>query len=226
MPLVQTLTYTLTAPDADGVCASQTTGGAGNLLLNGALVDAVSGTFKVTDKCPKLISATSAGNLSGVTITMSYRATRDGDILTQSRTGPNANTVLFAQYVYELINLAVDGAVGTAITVGTSDAAISHFVMNQAYSSKRAVSVEISSGTVTVSLQHTLSDVLNLYNTNTFTEATAAWIDNDAVVPLVGLTSGQTVALYECYVSAFRLKVTAYSGTPTVILRINEANNV
>ncbi len=219
MTIERKISYTLAAPDADGICEAQQTAGATALVLDGVLVNADTDVFTVSDKCPKLISITSTGNLSGTDFTMVYQASDTSAVTTQVRAGPNNNTVTFTEYVYRLISITPDDAVGTDITVGTSAACISQVFDPDPTSSTHSVSVQVLSGTATVTLQHTLC---NPFVEGLTTEAAAAWLNNDATVPLVDLTSGQTAAVYDGGVAAMRMKVTTYSSTPVIIFRIHE----
>lgn len=95
--------------DRDGWAASQTTGGAGNLTLTGS-----------QPTVPLEVSLYSTGNLSGVTFTITG-VNIFGAADTEAITGPN-NTTKYGQKAFASISqVAVSGAVGTAVEVGWRD---------------------------------------------------------------------------------------------------------
>lgn len=125
-PLGRIFTYNVVpaALATNNIAAAQTTAGAGNLVLTaGAGVTAVvvNGQTRYQLDCPRAVSLTVAGaDLSGVNFTI-----RGYDIygqpMTQTRAGPNNNTVNTTKAFYQITSISVDGAVGTNVTVGTSD---------------------------------------------------------------------------------------------------------
>lgn len=100
---------------ANSIAVSQTTGGATNLVLNGALVSGGVATFAV----PRKITITSTGNLSAVTFTVTG-TDRYGNAQSIAIAGPNNNTVSTSQDFATVTQVAVSAAVGTGVTVGTS----------------------------------------------------------------------------------------------------------
>ena len=107
------------ANDPDGVCATQTPGGSGNLTINGALADG--GTINFTTAAsqqPRKVTFTGTGNESGRSFTITGT-----DFLGTSQTevvaGPNNNTVESTKFFNTITQIAVDGATAAAITVGS-----------------------------------------------------------------------------------------------------------
>lgn len=124
--------YDFDLPDVDpnGIAEDQTTAGAGNLVLDGALCDlGTAGQFNIGDSYPVgvggvQIGIESTGNLAGVTFTVTG-VDYNGDAQTEDITGPNNSTVESTTYWKKITQIAVDGAVGTNVEVGTVDEVIS-----------------------------------------------------------------------------------------------------
>lgn len=125
-PMFGVIPYTIT-PATLGtalVAALQTTAGAGNLVLTaGAGVTTVTrpdGQVVLQLDVPRNLTLTSAGNISGVTFTVTgydfYRVPE-----TEVITGPNANTVQGNVAFSQIVSIAVSGAVGTNTSVGMGD---------------------------------------------------------------------------------------------------------
>lgn len=110
-----TQTRQLDAADPNGICLDQQTGGAGNLVINGAF--AAGGVATVDQQ--RQVSLESAGNLSGVNFTIT--GTQEGGrIVSETLVGPNAATVATTVDFFTVTQIAVDGAVGTDVEIGTN----------------------------------------------------------------------------------------------------------
>ena len=110
------------ADDTDGVCAAQTTGGAANLTLNGALADGGAINFYTAASLqPRKLTITglAGNNNSGVTFTIT--GTDSLDIAqTEAIAGPNgAVTVSSTKYFKTITQIAAGGAVTGNITAGS-----------------------------------------------------------------------------------------------------------
>ena len=111
--------------DPNGIVEDQTTPGAANLTLGGALcTSGTSGQFDIGDSYSAGIGGIrlvfeSAGNISGVTFTITGKD-QDGNSITEDVTGPNATTASTVQYYSQVTQIAADGAVGTNVEVGTA----------------------------------------------------------------------------------------------------------
>lgn len=99
--------------DADGVCASQTPGGAGNLTIAGALASGGVATIAAAQK----ITITSAGDDSGAVFTITG-TDADGTTITEAVTGANAGAAVSTKYFKTVTQVAIDGAAAGAVTVG------------------------------------------------------------------------------------------------------------
>ena len=122
------------ALDADGICASQTRTGAGNLTLNGALTatingnsvyaPSVSGTAATADGAwARKIGITSDGNDSTVTYTI-YGTDVNGKALSEAVTGPNSTVVYStnstAANFKTVTRIATSASTVGNITIGTA----------------------------------------------------------------------------------------------------------
>ena len=115
--------YTFAASDTAAICALQTTGGAGSFLINGALADpsippGSQGRVLLTGGFGRVITLTSAGNISGVNFTIAGTDVY-GRAVSSTIAGPNANTVATTQEYLTVTGVTVNGAVGTNTSVGT-----------------------------------------------------------------------------------------------------------
>jgi len=104
------------ASDADGICLSQTTSGAANLVIAGALATAGVATLDI-ERC---VALTSTANLSAITFTI--RGTdRYGNALTATIAGPNNNTVFSTKCFKTVTQVSSSATVGTAVTAGSEN---------------------------------------------------------------------------------------------------------
>lgn len=108
----------------NNIAAAQTTAGAGNLTLTaGTGITAntnYTGPTRYQLDCPRGIAIASTGNLSAVNFTVNGWDIYDQP-MTQTLAGPNNNTVTTTKAFYQITSIAVSAAVGTNVTVGTSD---------------------------------------------------------------------------------------------------------
>ncbi len=118
------VTYTFAAANTTYICAAQTHSGAGALILNGSGIDATS-TYLLNNPRMTLtgsgfqrtVSLTSTGDLSGINFTIVGKDIR-GNAVTETRVGPNNNTVYTTAYFYEVNSVTVSATVSTAVSVG------------------------------------------------------------------------------------------------------------
>jgi len=108
------------ALDADGICASQTSGAtAGTLTINGAKASGGVATLNSA----RQITLASAANLADKTFTITG-TDANGDALTESLTGPNNETVTTSKHFLTVTEIAfTDGTSGT-MTAGFNTSAI------------------------------------------------------------------------------------------------------
>ena len=134
--------YDIDLPDVDpnGICEDQTTAGAADLVLNGALCDlGTAGQFDIGDSYTSgvngvVVAMESSADLSGVNFTFTYKDQYGGS-QTVTHAGPNATTQNVQDasgndiYMSQITNIAVDGAVGTNVEIGTVDQVTAGFTI-------------------------------------------------------------------------------------------------
>lgn len=150
------------AADADSIAALQTTSGSGSFILNGDLVSiSPSGIRTVTlPGIQRTVSLTSTGNISGVNFTIVGTDTR-GAAVTETRAGPNNNTVETTATYHTITSVTVNGAVGTNTSVGTGTTGSTRWYAGDIWQTpfQQTLQVEIPSGTINVTVQATSDDV-------------------------------------------------------------------
>lgn len=119
LPMTPLFVHNFGAPeaaDADGVCASQSAAGAGDLLINGALASDGVATFDV----PRNVVITSGGDDSGITFTV-YGTDLYGAPMAETLTGGNAGAAAGAKAFKTVSRVAASGASASTVTVGSGD---------------------------------------------------------------------------------------------------------
>lgn len=193
--------------NAVGISLAQQTAGAGDLLLNGALVD--DGVATMLNN-PSRLEITSAGNLSGVDFTITG-TNFDGKEIVETIAGPNATTVITNSYFYTVSQISVDGAVGTDVTVGPTDQSVSKIVPVSRFPGDILLGIQTNistSATIDYTLQFTLDNVQT-------SSANQKWLD-------VSSYSGKTADFYGSLttpIRALRIKINSHSsGTVTTTI--------
>ena len=109
---IQSKMFKAVSADTAAVAALQTTAGAGDFNLTSSSVS--DGSNMATT-----VTLTSAGNISGVNFTITG-TDENGDAVSETRAGPNANTVTTTEAFLTVTGVSVDAAVGTNTSVGFS----------------------------------------------------------------------------------------------------------
>ncbi len=102
--------------DRDGICASQTPGGAGALTMNGALVTGGVGIMDV----PRSVSIYGTGNETGKNFTITG-IDEYGQTMSEVIAGPNNTTVNTLKAFYRVTAVSVDAATAAAVEIGSGD---------------------------------------------------------------------------------------------------------
>lgn len=186
------------AADADGICASQTPGAAGNLTINGALASAGVVTLSQAAR----VSITAVGNDSARVFTV-YGKNRQNLTISEAIAGPNAGTSVGKLNFKEINRVAVDAATADAITVGNANALESEWLPWGKGDSKKNIQVALSSNAnFTYELQHTNSDVF----ATGFLESSADAIADET---FKALTANKMCPITNIYM-ATRLAITSF----------------
>ena len=108
------------AADPDGICLSQTPGGASNLTINGALTSGGEATLSSTGVVARNVSVTSGGSSETgkkFTITGTDSA---GNAVSEEISGPGSSATVYTSKAFTIVTqVAVDGATSGAVTVGS-----------------------------------------------------------------------------------------------------------
>lgn len=214
--------YTFAAASAAYICALQTTAASGSLTLNGTGVDTTS-TYLLNSPRMTLsgsgfertVSLTSTGNLSGVNFTITGKDIR-GAALTETRVGPNSNTVYTTAYFYEVDTVTVDAAVGTAVSVGIGTTGRSQWYKID----YQLTPVNVGLGVTVSGTDLTWTIVQTMYNVST-AEPAANSIINNSDTNLVSQTTSRQ-GNYAFPAAATRCQVSA-STNGSLVFNVNQA---
>lgn len=171
----------LDAADDNGIAQSQTTAGAANLTLNGALV---SGGVATLDS-PRQIVVTSGGNDAGITFTV-YGTTFGGQSVTEVLAGTNGSTSTTKTDFATVTRIATSGATSASgVIAGTNGIAGSRWVRLDSWAFPQTAIQVNATGTVNWTLQVTMDDPNSPTNPVAVTDVT--WLntnDSDAVTAI------------------------------------------
>ena len=215
MPRLQKIDIDPVAVDADGICASQTPSGAGNLLINGALT--TGGVYTSADGGSRQMSFTSASNESGDTYTVTG-TDADGRAQTEAVTGPNATTVESSKYWLTVTQIATDGAATGALTFGVVDELVSKTIVLNRHSGYGALCQLDVSGTLDFSIQITVDNPQVVASD----QESIPWIapqDTDLTT-----TTADTVGNLDVGATAVRLVVNSFSSGAEIQMYISQAS--
>jgi hypothetical protein len=173
-----TITVSSLSDDANGIAEDQTTAGAGDLSLDGALVAGGIATMAEA----QIVSIESTGSLAGVTFTVTG-TDADGRNISEDVTGPNNSTVVTTQYYKTVTQIAVDGAVGTNTEVGPlkANGGVTKSIPSNWRSREGSIALVVS-GTATVTVQQTYDDVQ--------TSTAPTWFPNSGITTKTANTEG------------------------------------
>jgi hypothetical protein len=205
-PIVQT--RQLAAAVANGVAQDQQLGAAGDLTLDGSLVDAA-GVAQLGSQ--RQVIFESAGNIATVVFTIT--GTDDsGAVISEDITGISASTVPTTLNYATVTQIAADAAFASDVEVGTNGIGASQTVPLDQYISPFNVSLGLAiTGTVDVTVEYTFDDV--------FGDAPGpfSWTDHPDLTNIAADDDGTFISP----VSACRLLTN--SGVGTAVLRIQQA---
>ena len=199
------IVFTMAAADPNGVAADQTTAGAANLVLNGALATGGVATMDYA----RHVSLESSADLRAVEFTVTG-TDRFGNAITEAITGPNATTTTGAKNFKTITQIAVDGAVGTNVEVGSADEAETAWYPLDSYVHDGSVQIELTTGAgLTYALQTTSDNV-----------QAAGFQENDAGVTVDSTIYNKTASLRSVHMgqgrpghaTAARIAVTGHTA--------------
>lgn len=197
------ITITVVAASTTSVATAQTLAGAGAMTLTASptVSDTVIGTT-----IGHLVSLTSTGALSGVNFTI-VGQDPDGQLLTETIAGPSNSTVLTTNYFTTVTSIAASGAVGTAISAGFAAAGATRRIPIDFRTGDFSVGLAVDySGTSTVTVQETFTDILTVTNASQYVWYPVASMSAVTASTMGGLTLPCT---------AVRLILVSFSATPT-----------
>lgn len=206
----------LDAADDNGIALSQTTAGAANLTLNGALV---SGGVATLDS-PRQIAITSAGNDTGITFTI-YGTTYGGHSVSETITGASGAASTTNTDFLTVTRIAASGATSASgVIAGTNSKAGSRWVRLDNWAFPQTVVQVNVSGTVDFTVQTTMDDP-NSYS-NPVPVSSVTWLDalDTNLVTTAADTSG-----YIAYSTTF-VRVLLNSGTGSATATFSQFGNV
>jgi hypothetical protein len=185
--------YTWPALDKAAICALQTIGAAGNLIINGTLAsafhypyDSASGpvTYAASSttyalpsvtfpKISRTVSITSTGNLAGVNFTVT--GIYQGSIVSQTIAGPNNSTVTTTQLFNKVTQVSVSGAVATNVSVGSGATGQTQWLKESTFRMVHNLSIQVavSNANITYSFQTTLDEIQTILTPTVFTPIAA-----------------------------------------------------
>ena len=153
MPRVKILDVDLDNVDDNGIAESQTPLAGGNLTLDGALGTSLD--------YGRILVLTTAANESARTFTFTG-TDADGNVVTETMTGPNATTDVTTNFYKTITSIAVDAATAGAVYVGTvnttSSAADRTVPLNYRASRAAHYIVDVT-GTINYTIQETFDDI-------------------------------------------------------------------
>lgn len=163
------LTPTLIEPALNNICLDQTTAGAANLTINGAL--ASGGAVSLNDAWR--LDLESTANLSGVNFTITG-TDADGNAQTETIAGPNNNTVTTTKYFKTITQIAASGAVGTNISIGTTDEFVTKTYPLDLYGNEIGTQVAVNvTGTIDFTVEEIATNPYDLTITKNWLALTA-----------------------------------------------------
>lgn len=153
MPLQYRKTLTVSAASTNGVAASQTPSGAGDLTLASTTV-----TLPNQGQRPQIVPG--ATNLAARTLTF-YGTDYTGRTQSIAVTGPNAANYTIPLTFASLTRVAIDGAAGGAFSVGwAAEADLQPLPLDTRYApTDVGFACQITSGTPTYTARLTMADV-------------------------------------------------------------------
>jgi hypothetical protein len=152
---VNVLTLTLPVTNVDGIAASQSVSGAGNLTLNGTLVTAGVANLGT----PQLVGITSAGNDTGITFTI-VGTDRYGMPQTDSFAGSNTALAQSNKNFLTVTKISTSGSTASTVQAGINEGgATAPIIIDRFVNPANYSAAMVFTGTATASLQISYDDL-------------------------------------------------------------------
>lgn len=152
------ITKALTAASATAVSAAQTLAGAGNLIINGG---SASGGVATLDTSRQILFTTTE-NDSALTATI-YGTDNTGNMIVDSLTLPTSSTKPSNLNFKTVTRIAINGAIGANISVGTNTVGSSSWKLFDPYLTPSYISyvLQLVSGTGNATVEYTADPISN-----------------------------------------------------------------
>lgn len=224
MSNIKVLTLTGFVASANNISLAQTTGGAANLTITGALASAGVATLPA----PAPVSFASTGNISTVTFTVTG-TDQYGYAQTDTVTGINNTTVATTKYFKTVTRIAASGTVGTNVTVGTNGISVTPWYPGDYRTGKPSIiTIALSTGAVlTYTVEFTPTNLndqaLSIDAQKTQAQNATVFVSTDTAV--VAASTNQATNFLNG-MPGMRVKINTYtSGTITMTI-ISPDNHV
>lgn len=198
---------TLSSAVTNGICQSQTPGGAGAMTLNGSLVSGGVATLDATSGQvnARQVLFTFAADDSARTFVISGTLTPNGGTVTESVTG-SATTSTSVNYFLTVSKITVDAGTAGAVQVGTNGVGASQARALDRKTNPFNVGIGtiLKSGSANWTIQHTFDDVFN-------PSVIPTWLNHSSLASISATTDGN----YAFAVMAIRTKINSGTGTVT-----------
>lgn len=201
---MQVRVYRWPAPSNVAVAALQTLVAAGNLSINGTFAVSVNGgTSSVTfNDYSRVVSLTSANNLSGVNFTVT--GTLNGAVVSETIAGPNVGTVSTTQLFNTVTSISASAA-AAAVSAGIGATGNTAWFNSDTYLQVSAMTIQVVvTGAITYTFATTLDDV------NTITAPTS-------FAPIPTMLAATTNRLDAYFFPARYSNITVNSGTGSLV---------
>lgn len=154
-----TLSITLAAADQNGIGLSQTTAGAANLTITGAL--ATGGVATLEDEHGRQVIIVSDGSDESGLIFTTTGTDADGNTIIEEITGPGAGLTVTSALMFQTVTqIAVDGAITGNVEVGTNGVGATKWVIPNHHANPFNIGFGCdATGTINYTMQHTFDAV-------------------------------------------------------------------
>lgn len=208
--------------DPDGIAENQTTAGAANLVLNGALADLGTALqFDIGDSyssgCGGVrIAIDSAGDVSTVVFTVTGKD-QDGIATTETITGVTTTAVESVTYWSQITQISTDIAAGSNVFVGPVDEVITKTIpLNYRAGDGATFAVDVT-GTIDYTVNETLDKIHELSS-----PADASWFALSAL----SAKTADLMAEGTNHATACQLVINSYTDTAEIAFTVMQNESI